>query len=319
MKKLFLLLVVMACALTLGARAEDYPTKPIRIVVPYPAGSSGDVTTRQMAKMLSEKFSQSVIVDNRPGANGIIGAQVVAQAQPDGYTLLFAASSVLAMNPYLVKDLGFDAQKDFVPIIVSARSPALVVLSAASPFQSVQEFIEAAKKSPGKLTFASSGEGSPQHIMGEKMKRMAGIDLNHIPYKGETPALQDLMAGQIDLCFGFAAGKMPHVRSGKLRALAVTGEKRLGIFPDIPTMAEAGLAGYAETILTLYAAPRGTPAAIVDKLNDALRIALLTIKKDLLERGSEFIASSPQEAATMLENERVRYGKVVRELGLKPQ
>ena len=319
MKKLFLLLVVMACALTLGARAEDYPTKPIRIVVPYPAGSSGDVTTRQMAKMLSEKFSQSVIVDNRPGANGIIGAQVVAQAQPDGYTLLFAASSVLAMNPYLVKDLGFDAQKDFVPIIVSARSPALVVLSAASPFQSVQEFIEAAKKSPGKLTFASSGEGSPQHIMGEKMKRMAGIDLNHISYKGETPALQDLMAGQIDLCFGFAAGTMPHVRSGKLRALAVTGEKRLGIFPDIPTMAEAGLAGYAETILTLYAAPRGTPAAIVDKLNEAIRSAMFTMKQVILERGSEFIASSPQEAATMLENERVRYGKVVRELGLKPQ
>ena len=319
MKNLWLILLAGCCAIAFSAHAEDYPTKPIRIVVPFPAGGSGDVVTRQVAKVLSEKLGQSVIVDNRPGANGIIGAQVVAQAQPDGYTLLFAASSVLAMNPYLIKDLGFDAQKDFVPIIVLARSPALVVVSAASPYQSVKEFIEAAKKSPGKLTFASSGEGSPQHIMGEKMKQMAGIDLNHIPYKGEAPALQDLMAGQIDLCFGFTAGTMPHVRSGKLRALAVTGEKRLGVFPDIPTMSEAGVTGYAETILTLYAAPRGTPAAIVDKLNDAIRSAMFTMKQVILERGSEFIASSPQEAAAMLEMEYVRFGKVVKELGLKQQ
>ena len=314
MKKLLLMLLAGCCSIAFSAHAEEYPTKPIRIVVPGPAGSSADVLARQLGKVLSEKFSQSVIIDNRPGANGIIGAQVVAQAPPDGYTLLLAGSSVLTMNPYLVKDLGFDAQKDFVPIIVLTRAPALVVVSPASPYQSLQEFIEAAKKSPGKLTFASSGEGSPQHIMGEKMKRMAGIDLNHIPYKGETPALQDLMAGQIDLCFGFAAGTMPHVRSGKLRVLAVTSEKRFSGFPDIPTVAEEGLAGYAETSLTLYLAPRGTPAAIVDKLNDALRIALLTMKKVMLERGSEFIASSPQEAIVMLENERVRNGKVVNEL-----
>ena len=319
MKKLLLLLVVMACALTLGARAEDYPTKPIRIVVPFPAGGSGDVVTRQVAKVLSEKLGQSVIVDNRPGANGIIGAQVVAQARPDGYTLLFATSHVLAMNPYLVKDLGFDAQKDFIPFIVLYRSPALLMVPAASPFQSVKELIEAAKKSPGKLTYASSGEGSVQHIMGEKFKRAAGIDLLHIPYKGETPALQDMMAGQIDLNFGFVLGTMPHVRSGKLRALAVSGEKRISILPDIPTVAEAGLAGYSETALSLYLAPRGTPAGIIDKLNDAFRNASLTMKKDILERGAEFIASSPQEAATMLENEHVRFGKVVKELGLKAQ
>ena len=319
MKKLLLILLAGCCAIASGAHAEDYPTKPIRIVVPFPAGGSADVITRQLAKALSEKFSQSVIVDNRPGANGIIGAQVVAQAQPDGYTLLHATSHVLAMNPYLVKDLGFDAQKDFVPIIVYARSPAMLVVSVASPYQSVKDLIEAAKKSPGKLTFASAGEGSVQHIMGEKFQRAAGIELLHIPYKGETPGLQDTMAGQIDLIFGFPLGTMPHVRGGKLRALAVTGEKRISILPDIPTMTEAGLAGYSEAALSLYLAPRGTPAAIVDKLNDAFRIALLTMKKDMLERGAEFIASSPQEAAAMLENEHVRFGKVVKELGLKQQ
>ena len=319
MKKLLLILLAGCCAIAFGAHAEDYPTKSIRIVVPFPAGGSADVITRQLAKALSEKFSQSVIVDNRPGANGIIGAQVVAQAQPDGYTLLLATSHVLAMNPYLVKDLGFNVQKDFVPIIVYARSPAMLVVSVASPYQSVKDLIEAAKKSPGKLTFASAGEGSVQHIMGEKMKLMAGIDLNHIPYKGEAPALQDTMAGQIDLIFGFPLGTMPHVRSGKLRALAVTGEKRISILPDIPTMIEAGVAGYSETALSLYLAPRGTPAAIIDKLNDAFRIALLTMKKDFLERGAEFIAGSPQEAAAMLEMEHVRFGKVVKELGLKQQ
>ena len=319
MKKLLLLLVIMASALTPGARAEDYPTKPIRIVVPTPAGSSGDVLTRQYAKVLTEKLGQSVIVDNRPGANGIIGAQVVAQAPPDGYTLLFASSQVHTMNPYLAKDLSFDAQKDFVPIIVTGRGFAFLLVAAASPFQSLKELIAAAKKSPGKLTFASGGEGSVQHVMGEKMKLMAGIDLNHIPYKGETPAVQDMMAGQIDLCFCFPASTMPLVRSGKLRALAVTGEKRFSAFPDIPTMAEAGLAGYYEYTLGMYLAPRGTPAAIIDKLNDAFRVALLAGKKDMLERGTEFIAGSTQEAAAMLENEHVRAGKVVKELGLKAQ
>ena len=319
MKKLFLMLLVACFAIALSAHAEEYPTKPVRIVVPYPAGSTADVNARQVAKVLSEKFSQSVIIDNRPGANGIIGAQVVAQARPDGYTLLFVSGHVLAVNPYLVKDIGFDAQKDLVPIIVATRSPALLVVSAASPYQSVKELIEAAKRSPDKLTFASSGEGSPQHIMGEKLQRAAGIDLLHIPYKGETPALQDMMGGQIDMCFGFPAGTMPHVRSGKLRALAITSEKRLSVFPEIPTLAEAGLAGYSEASLGVYLAPRGTPAAIIDKLNDAFRSALLATKKEILERGSEFIAGSPQEAAAMLENEHVRYGKVVKELGLKQQ
>ena len=319
MKKLLFMLLAGCFAIAFSAHAEDYPTKPIRIVVPFPAGGSGDVSTRQLAKVLSEKFAQSVIIDNRPGANGIIGAQAVAQAQPDGYTLLFATSHVLAMNPYLVKDISFDAQKDLVPIIVSWRQQALLVVPAASPYQSVKELIEAAKKSPGKLTFASSGEGSVQHIMGEKFQRAAGIELLHIPYKGETPGLQDTMAGQIDLIFGFPLGTMPHVRGGKLRALAVSGEKRISILPDIPTMMEAGVAGYSETALSLYLAPRATPAAIIDKLNDAFRIALLTMKKDFLERGAEFIAGSPQEAAAMLENEHVRFGKVVKELGLKQQ
>jgi tripartite-type tricarboxylate transporter receptor subunit TctC len=313
------LLALLFATLASVVRADHYPSKTIRIVVPFPAGSSSDVQTRQIAQLLSSQMKQSVIVDNRPGANGMIGAASVARAQPDGYTLLVATSHVIAVNPHINQNPGFDALHDFAPIIITGSAPTFVVVNAASPYRSVKDVIDAAKKSPGKLTYASSGEGSAQHIMGEQLKKMAGIDLLHVPYKGETPALQDLVGGHIDLAFGFAVGTLPHVRGGKLRAIAVTSAKRLSAFPDIPTVAEAALPGYAETTMGAYLAPRGTPAPIVKKLNEEFRAALATIKQEIAQRGTELIASSPEEASAMLNAEYVRYEKVVKELGLRPQ
>jgi tripartite-type tricarboxylate transporter receptor subunit TctC len=311
--------LLMCGIIPLSAHADDYPSKPIRIVVPFPAGSSADVGTRQVAQKLSEQMRQSVIVDNRPGANGVIGAQSVAKARPDGYTLLYVTSHVVAVNPHIIKNLGFDALKDFVPITIAGSTPALLVVSTTSPYRSVQELIAAAKAAPGKLTYSTSGEGSPQHIMGEKLMKRAGIKLIQVPYKGETLALQDLIAGEIDFAFGFPAGTMPHVRSGKLRALGITSEQRLTAFPDVPTLMEAGLLGYSEVTLGGYLAPRGTAPAIVKKLNDEIRTALLSLKREIAERGGHLIGSSPEQATTMLKAEYVRYGKLVKELGLKPQ
>ncbi len=256
------------------AQADEYPSKPIRLVVAFPAGSSSDVIARQTAQKLSEQMGQQVIVDNRPGANGALAAQTVAKARPDGYTLLQATSHVIAVTPHLNKNPGFDALNDFAPIIITGSTPALVVVAAKSPFKSVKELIDAAKLAPGKLTFASSGEGSAQHIMGEKLMHLAGIKLTHIPYKGETPALQDLMAGEITFAFGFPAGTLSHVRSGALRALALTGDKRLPVFAEIPTLAESGVRGYNELTYGVCLVPRAAPAANVKKLNDEFRTAL---------------------------------------------
>ena len=306
-------------ALSAVATAENYPSKPIHLIVPYPAGSSGDVTARQVGQILSTRMGQQVIIENRPGAGGNIGAASVAKAAPDGYTILYITGHIIAVNPHIVKNPGFDSLNDFVPIMIAARAPALLVVSSDSPIKSVKDLLDTVKQNPGNLSYATSGDGSPQHIMGEKLRQLAGVDIVQIPYKGETPALQDLMGGHIDMCFGFVAGTLPFVRDGKLRVLAITSEKRLAAFPDYPTLAEAGVPGFAEATLTGYVAPRGTPPAIVNKLNDEIRAALKILADEIAKRGSEIIAGTPQEAAAMLKAEHERYGKLVKALSLKQQ
>lgn len=319
MKSIWAIFACVLGVLPSFAQTDDYPSKPIRIIVPFPAGSSADVNARQIAQKLFEQMGQQIIIDNRPGANGILGAQAVARARPDGYTLLQATSHVIAVNPHLNKNPGFDALGDFSPITITGSTPALLVVSAKSPYKSVRDLLDAAKSTPGKLTFASSGEGSAQHIMGARLMQLASISLVHIPYKGETQALQDLIAGEIHLAFGFSAGTLPHVRSGALRVLALTTDKRSPTFPDIPTLAESGVAGYNELTYGVYLAPRSTPASIVKKLNGEFRTASLSLKREIAERGGLLIANSPEEAAALLSAEFNRYGKIVKELGLKPQ
>ena len=301
------------------AQAEDYPSRPVRVIVPFPAGSSSDVNARQLGKVLAERLRQPVVIENRPGANGIVGTDAVAKARPDGYTIGFVTGHVVAVNPHLVKNLGFDPLNDLVPILVTGRSPAILVVSAASPYRSLKDLLEAARRSPGKLTYGSSGEGSPQFIMAKKLERMAGIEAVHVPYKGETPALQDLMGGSIDFCFGFPAGTLPHLQGGRLRALGVTTAKRLAAFPDIPTLAESGLPGYEESTLGAYLVPRGTPPAIVKRLNVEYRAALDVMRAEFTGRGSEVTGTSPEEAATLIQAEHAKYGKLVGDMGLRPQ
>ncbi len=301
------------------ARAEDYPARPVRVIVPFPPGSSSDVNARQLGKVLSERLHRSVVIENRPGANGIVGTEALARSRPDGYTIGFVTGHVVAVNPHLVKNLSFDPLNDFVPVLVTGRSPAILVVSAASPYRTLKDLLEAGRRSPGKLTYGSSGEGSPQFIMAKKLERMAGIEAVHVPYKGETPALQDLMGGSIDFCFGFPAGTLPHLQGGRLRALAVTTPRRLAAFPDIPTVAESGLAGYEESTLGAYLVPRGTPPAIVQRLNTEFRAALEVMRAEFTGRGSEVTGTSPEEAAAQIRAEHARYGKLVAELGLRPQ
>lgn len=301
------------------ARAEDYPARTVRVIVPFPPGSSADVNARQLGKVLSERLRQAVVIENRPGANGIVGTEALARAKPDGYTIGFVTGHVVAVNPHLVKNLSFDPLADFVPVLVTGRSPAILVVSSASPYRSLKDLLEAGRRSPGKLTYGSSGEGSPQFIMAKKLERMAGIEAVHVPYKGETPALQDLMGGSIDFCFGFPAGTLPHLQGGRLRALAVTTARRLAAFPDIPTLAESGLAGYEESTLGAYLVPRGTPPAIVQRLNTEFRAALEVMRAEFTGRGSEVTGTSPEEAAALIRAEHAKYGKLVGELGLKPQ
>jgi tripartite-type tricarboxylate transporter receptor subunit TctC len=308
---------VVALGAALGeARAVDYPSRTIRIVVPFPAGSSSDVNARLFGKVLSERLCQSVVIENRHGANGIVGADAVAKARPDGYTIGFVTGHVVAVNPHLVKNLGFDPLADFVPILVSGRSPAILVVSAASPWRSLGDLVEAARRSPGKLTFGSSGEGSPQFIMGAKLQRVAGIEVVHVPYKGETPALQDLMGGSIDFCFGFPPGTLPFIQGGRLRPLAVTTARRMVAFPDVPTVAESGFPGYEEFTLGAYMLPKDTPPAIVARLNAEFLAALGVLRAEFAGRGMQPIGTSPEEAAAMLRAEHAKYGQLVKELGL---
>jgi tripartite-type tricarboxylate transporter receptor subunit TctC len=306
---------------TFSAAADDYPSKPIRIIVGFPAGSGGDVVTRELAPAVSERLHQQIIVDNRPGANGNIAMELAARAKPDGLTLVYVVNSVQAVNPHLYGTKTFNAAKDLRPFIACYRVGAIAVVNANSPIRSWGELIATARTKPGGLSYATSGPGSAQHMMGERAKKMAAIDWIAVHYKGEAPAVVDLIGGQVDFAFGFPATYLPHVRSGKLRPLAVTSAKRSPALPNVPTIAESGLAGYDESVWLGYAAPAATPEPMVRKLNEAFRAALTTpeIKNRLEERGSEILASSPERAAEMLKTDYERFGKTIAELGLRPE
>ena len=312
-------LVALLVAIAMPALSQAFPAKTARLVVPFPPGGPLDATGRAIAQKLTETWGQSVVVENKPGAGGNIGADFVAKSMPDGYTVVMGALSTHAVNPSLYARMPYDAQKDFAPITLVAITPNVLVVNPALPVHSVKELIAYAKAHPGKLSFGSGSTGSAGHLAGELLKVDAGIDMVHIPYKGAAPATQALLAGDTQLMFDNLANAMAQVKAGKLRALAVTTAQRSTLAPDLPTMAEAGVPGF--DIVTWFGlfAPAGTPPEIVAKWNaDVTRILNAPEMRDrLIAQGAEPAPTSPAEFAQFVAGELVRYARIVKASGAK--
>ena len=302
-----------------SATAADYPAHPITLVETYAAGGGNDVIARIVAEKMSASLGQTVVIENRGGAGGTIATRQVAKAEPDGYTLLIATSS-LAINPSLYPNAGYDPRKDFAPIGLIASSSNVVLVNPSVPVRSITELIALAKQQDGKLTFASTGSGSSVHLAAELFAGMAGVKLNHVPYKGSGPALNDLLGGHVALMFSTMASAAGLVRDGgKVRALAVTGAARSTLFPDLPTVAEAGLPGYEAVLHYGIVAPAGTPRPVVEKLNAALNGALgdADVKKRLAVEGAEVLPTSPDEYAADIAGEETKWSEIIRKAGVK--
>lgn len=313
-----LLAAAAACALLPGlAAAQAFPSKPITIIVPFAAGGTTDILARIIAQGMGAELGQSVVVDNRAGAGGNIGGQVAARAPADGYTLFMGTVGTHAINAALYKKMPFDPIKDFAPLTRVANVPNLLVANPAQPFKTVPELIAYAKANPGKINFGSSGSGSSIHLSGELFKSMAKVDMQHVPYKGSAPAVTDLLGNQIAIMFDNMPSAIQHVRSGKLRAIAVTTAKRSPELPDVPTIAEAGVPGYEATSWFGMFAPAATPAPVVAQLNAAIVkvLAQPDIRKKLAEQGAEAAGETPAQFADFIRKESVKWGKVVKESG----
>ncbi len=308
-----------ACTLLPGLAAAQgaFPSKTITIIVPFAAGGTTDILARVVAQGMGAELGQPVVVDNRAGAGGNIGGQLAARAPADGYTLFMGTVGTHAINAALYKKMPFDPIKDFAPLTRVANVPNLLVANPAQPFKTVQELIAYAKANPGKINFGSSGSGSSIHLSGELFKSMAKVDMQHVPYKGSAPAVTDLLGNQIAIMFDNMPSAIQHVRSGKLRAIAVTTAKRSPELPDVPTIAEAGVPGYEATSWFGMFAPAGTPAPVVAKLNATIVkvLAQPEIKKKLAEQGAEAAGETPEQFAAFIQKESVKWGKVVKESG----
>jgi tripartite-type tricarboxylate transporter receptor subunit TctC len=315
------LFIVIALLPLQPARAADYPDRPIRLIAPFSAGGGIDVVARVISEKMSSELGQQVIIDNRPGASGVIGTEAVARAPNDGYTLLMGNVGTHAINVSLFKKLSYDPVKDFAPIALVARVPEVLVVLPSSPATSVQSLIALAKGKPGQLNYGSAGLGSPTHMAAALFTVMAGVKIEHIPYKGSAPALVDLLGGRIDLYFNNVISAMPYIRSGELKALGVTGATRLAAEPDIPTIAESGLAGYETYNWYGIFAPKNTPRPIIEKLNKSLVSALKTdaAVKALTGNGADVIVGTPEEFATFVTAEIAKYAVVVKETNVKQQ
>ena len=317
MFKHFLLVLLVAAT---QAFAQSYPSKPIRIVVPYPPGGFNDTLGRTLAAKFQEAWGEPVIVENKPGANTVIGSDSVAKSQPDGYTLLIVAFP-FAVTPSLLKAMPYDTLKDFQPVILAATSPNLLVVHPQVPIHTVKELIAAAKAKPQSLSYASTGNGSSNHISMELFKSLAGVDIVHIPYKGSAPAVTDLLGGQVQVMFDNVPNVLPHVKAGKLRALAVSGATRTPLAPDVPTVAEAGVPGYELTVWFGLVAPAATPREVVQKLNaESLRIlAMPDVRERFLAQGVEPQGSTPEQFAEHIRSQMAKWSKVVRDAGVKAE
>ena len=309
----------LACVLPSYAQSVAYPVKPVRLLVGQAPGGATDVIARLVNPKLAESMGQSVIVENRTGAAGSIAATLVAKSAPDGYNLLVVSSSY-AINPSLYTDIPFDPLKDLAPISLIAEAPFLLVVHPSTPVRSVKELIALAKSRPGLLNYASGGNGSSGHLAGELFTYLANVNMVHIPYKGAGPALVDVIAGQVHLTFGSVLSSLGHVKSGRLRALGVTGSARSSGAPELPTIAEAGLAGYQTTTWYGLLAPANTPADIVSRLSDEMKKAVnaTDVRTRILTDGAEPRGSTPREFQSHLQSEMKRASTIIKRAGIKP-
>ena len=297
----------------------QYPAKPVHLIVPFPPGGGNDTVARAIAQQISPELGQPVVIDNRPGAGGSVGAELAAKAAPDGYTLFLAGVGSHVVNPNLHKKLAYDPLKDFAPIILIASAPSVLVVNPKVPAQNIAEFTAYARANPGKLNYASNGNGSAAQLAAAMYEHMAGVKMVHVPYKGIAPAMTDLMGGEVQLMFGTVVALVPHIQSGKLRALAVTGKKRSALIPEVPTLRESGLPEYEAGSWYGIEAPAGTPRPIVDRLNAVMVKALKQpeVARRLALDGAEVIGSTPEEFGAHIKSELERVGKVVRAAGIQ--
>ena len=315
-------LVVTATAGVLSAAPAQaqgtWPDKPLKLVVPYPAGGNTDNTARLLATQLGQRLGQQVVVDNRPGGSGTIGAAAVAKAPADGYTLLLDATA-FTVNPSLFPKLPFDAAKDFAPISLVLQVPLLMVVPANSPFQSVADLAKAARARPGHLTYASAGNGGAQHLAGELFKQGQKVAITHIPYRGGAPALTDLIGGQVDMMFSATTASGPFVKSGKLRALAISSPRRVEGWESVPTVAESGVPGFQVSEWNGLFAPAGTPRPVLERLEAEARaiVASPEMKKRFAELGVQGVGSSAQEFSSFLKAETTKWAEVIRTSGIR--
>ncbi|MBN9474001.1 MAG: ABC transporter substrate-binding protein [Bordetella sp. SCN 67-23] len=316
-------LAMLALALPGYAHAADkYPSKPVRIIVPYVAGGAADITTRVIAQKLSDRLGASFVVENKPGANGMIGTDFVAKAKPDGYTLLADASGPLVVNPSLYEKVPYDPVKDLVPVSQLTSYQYALVVPAASPLRSLDDLVRAARAQPGKLSYGSAGIGAGGHLAGELLALMSKTELTHVPYKGNAQALADILGGQLSFTFDTIVTAVPHLRGGKLRAFAVSGPTRSPALPDVPTMEELGYKGFHITQFQGMLAPAGTDPAIVKTLNDAVGAAMRepdVVKRLAEEGGYEIVAGSPADFARLITTELDMYRRLIHDANIRMQ
>ena len=318
MRSLRLIPLLLACVFATGAAAQ-YPDKPIKLIVPQAAGSATDTVARILGAELAKEVGQQIIIDNRPGGALTLGVDLTAKADPDGYTICMGPIGALAINRHMVAKLPYDIERDLQPIALVTRGHLLLAVSPTLPFQSVQEIIDYAKQNPGKLLNASSSNGSPGHVGGELFKYMSGTDIVHVPYRGGAAAINDLIAGRVHLMFESLNSIAPHAKSGTVRPLAVSGGRRSPGFPDLPTVAEAGVPGYAAPTWSGVIAPAGVPRPIIDKLNAAINraIASQTFRDRFASIGDEPAGGSPEDFAEVIRSDSAKWGDVIRRAGAR--
>ena len=318
-KVLFLISILVASVVDMGAQAQSWPSRPIRFIVPFPPGGGTDVNARIMAPRLTAALGQQVVVENRPGAGGMLGAELVAKSAPDGYNMVIATIGPIAINPSLYSKMTYDPAKELAAVSITGEVPNGLVVHPTLPAKSVKELIALAKQRPRELNYGSSGPGAGDHLAGEMLNVMAGIRMTHVPYKGGPPAMVDLMSGNIQLIFATLATGMPYIRAGRVRTLAVASAQRFALLPDVPTVAEAGVPGFAINNWAGVFVAGGTPRPIIERLNSEIVKALAPpdVRQKLLEMGLVAGTNTPEQFTSYIQAETVRWARVVKDAGIK--